>query len=180
MLVFRNSSSRVLNHNNWWFETPKVDAAEDKFSSFDEAEFEDICLQGGIVTFNLRRPTGDYVGFTEVWYLALMRWNIVCLQNNRNKLSLMIESCGVLFSVEEIANLNGILIRTGCFCNTGACQNYLKLSNEDLMKNFKYVKRKLFTMFGKIWNYLSEMILVYVEFEENASKITPVAMKTEI
>ncbi|KAG1685304.1 hypothetical protein GQR58_009154 [Nymphon striatum] len=28
MLVFRNSSSRVLNHNNWWFETPKVDAAE--------------------------------------------------------------------------------------------------------------------------------------------------------
>ncbi|KAG1663651.1 hypothetical protein GQR58_020292 [Nymphon striatum] len=28
MLVFRNSTSRVLNHHNWWFETPKVDAAE--------------------------------------------------------------------------------------------------------------------------------------------------------
>ncbi|GMR30606.1 hypothetical protein PMAYCL1PPCAC_00801, partial [Pristionchus mayeri] len=39
--------------------------------------------------------------------------------------------------VEKMADLFGIHLRTGCFCNAGACQKYLKLSNEDLKANFE-------------------------------------------
>lgn len=39
-----------------------------------QSGFADIALQGGIVTFNLRRPNGDYVGFTEVYiHLAIIK-----------------------------------------------------------------------------------------------------------
>jgi molybdenum cofactor sulfurtransferase len=38
--------------------------------------------------------------------------------------------------VERLAAINNISIRTGCFCNPGACQHYLDLSNERIKKNF--------------------------------------------
>ncbi|GMT32211.1 hypothetical protein PFISCL1PPCAC_23508, partial [Pristionchus fissidentatus] len=43
--------------------------------------------------------------------------------------------------VEKMADLFGIHLRTGCFCNAGACQKYLKLSNEELKANFESGKR---------------------------------------
>ncbi|GMT05441.1 hypothetical protein PENTCL1PPCAC_27615 [Pristionchus entomophagus] len=43
--------------------------------------------------------------------------------------------------VEKMADLFGIHLRMGCFCNAGACQKYLKLSNEDLKANFESGKR---------------------------------------
>ncbi|XP_054814716.1 molybdenum cofactor sulfurase isoform X2 [Prosopis cineraria] len=37
--------------------------------------------------------------------------------------------------VEKLASLSGIQLRTGCFCNPGACAKYLGLSHVDLLSN---------------------------------------------
>ncbi|KAL5073402.1 hypothetical protein RYX36_012386 [Vicia faba] len=37
--------------------------------------------------------------------------------------------------VEKLASLSGIQLRTGCFCNPGACAKYLGLSHMDLVSN---------------------------------------------
>uniref|UniRef100_T1ISR7 Molybdenum cofactor sulfurase n=1 Tax=Strigamia maritima TaxID=126957 RepID=T1ISR7_STRMM len=39
--------------------------------------------------------------------------------------------------VGKMAALHNIQLRTGCFCNTGACSQYLKLSDEDLIANYE-------------------------------------------
>uniref|UniRef100_A0A0A9DHA7 Molybdenum cofactor sulfurase n=1 Tax=Arundo donax TaxID=35708 RepID=A0A0A9DHA7_ARUDO len=39
--------------------------------------------------------------------------------------------------VEKVAALSGIHLRTGCFCNPGACAKYLGLSHSDLVSNFE-------------------------------------------
>lgn len=36
-----------------------------------------------------------------------------------------------------MANLHNIYLRTGCFCNPGACQRKLGLTNNDLKKQFQ-------------------------------------------
>uniref|UniRef100_A0A0K0D715 MOSC_N domain-containing protein n=1 Tax=Angiostrongylus cantonensis TaxID=6313 RepID=A0A0K0D715_ANGCA len=38
---------------------------------------------------------------------------------------------------EKMANLFGIDLRTGCFCNSGACQKYLDLTNDQLSQIFE-------------------------------------------
>ncbi len=42
-----------------------------------------------------------------------------------------------LREVEKVAALAGVMLRTGCFCNPGACAAHLGLSSEDLVANFK-------------------------------------------
>lgn len=39
--------------------------------------------------------------------------------------------------VEKLAGLDGIQIRTGCFCNSGACQSVLGLRDIDVVENFE-------------------------------------------
>lgn len=39
--------------------------------------------------------------------------------------------------VEKLASLSGIQLRTGCFCNPGACAKYLGLSHSDLLSNIE-------------------------------------------
>ncbi|XP_075212171.1 molybdenum cofactor sulfurase isoform X2 [Lycorma delicatula] len=39
--------------------------------------------------------------------------------------------------VQALTNLYKIHIRTGCFCNPGACQRHLKLTDDQLMHNFQ-------------------------------------------
>ncbi|KDP25106.1 hypothetical protein JCGZ_22641 [Jatropha curcas] len=39
--------------------------------------------------------------------------------------------------VEKLASLSGIHLRTGCFCNPGACAKYLGLSHLDLLSNLE-------------------------------------------
>jgi molybdenum cofactor sulfurtransferase len=36
-----------------------------------------------------------------------------------------------------MAELYSIDLRTGCFCNQGACQKYLKLSDDTVKDNFE-------------------------------------------
>ncbi|XP_068527272.1 molybdenum cofactor sulfurase isoform X4 [Anas acuta] len=39
--------------------------------------------------------------------------------------------------VEKMASLHNIHVRTGCFCNTGACQMHLGISDEDIQRNLQ-------------------------------------------
>ncbi|NWI20820.1 MOCOS sulfurase, partial [Crypturellus soui] len=39
--------------------------------------------------------------------------------------------------VDKMASLYNIHLRTGCFCNTGACQMHLDISNEDIRRNLQ-------------------------------------------
>ncbi|CRG95987.1 aminotransferase, putative [Plasmodium gallinaceum] len=39
--------------------------------------------------------------------------------------------------VESIAAFNNIHLRGGCFCNSGACQDYLNLNNEEIIESYK-------------------------------------------
>ncbi|KAI7745708.1 hypothetical protein M8C21_022185 [Ambrosia artemisiifolia] len=59
---------------------------------------------GPVVSFNLKRADGSWVGPREV---------------------------------EKLASLSGIQLRTGCFCNPGACSKYLGLSHADLLSNIE-------------------------------------------
>lgn len=70
---------------------------------YGDTDYEDVNLQGGIVTFNLLRSNGEHIGFVEFL---------------------------------NMANLHKIQLRTGCFCNPGACQRHLGLSNDNLKENY--------------------------------------------
>ncbi|KVI10249.1 Aminotransferase, class V/Cysteine desulfurase [Cynara cardunculus var. scolymus] len=59
---------------------------------------------GSVVSFNLKRSDGSWIGYREV---------------------------------EKLASLSGIQLRTGCFCNPGACSKYLGLSHSDLLSNIE-------------------------------------------
>lgn len=70
---------------------------------YSDNDYEDCNLQGGIVTFNVLRSSGEYVGYMEVLHMA------------------------ALFKIH---------LRTGCFCNPGACQRHLSLKNEEILQNY--------------------------------------------
>ncbi|CAK9203239.1 unnamed protein product [Sphagnum troendelagicum] len=70
----------------------------------DDDHHHQACNQGPIVTFNLKRADGSWVGYREV---------------------------------EKLAALSNIQLRTGCFCNPGACAKYLQLSQLDLRTNYE-------------------------------------------
>ncbi|EFN88009.1 molybdenum cofactor sulfurase 1 [Harpegnathos saltator] len=71
---------------------------------YTDSDYEDRNSQGGIVTFNLIRSNGEYVGYTEVANMA------------------------ALFKIH---------LRTGCFCNPGACQRHLSLASETILQNYE-------------------------------------------
>uniref|UniRef100_A0A7S2LNY6 MOSC domain-containing protein n=1 Tax=Leptocylindrus danicus TaxID=163516 RepID=A0A7S2LNY6_9STRA len=53
----------------------------------------------------------------------------------------ILRSDGSFVGYSEVSNLAALAsprihLRTGCFCNTGACQESLKLTNEDIRQNF--------------------------------------------
>ncbi|KAK9396675.1 molybdenum cofactor sulfurase [Crotalus adamanteus] len=43
--------------------------------------------------------------------------------------------------VDKLAGLYNIHMRTGCFCNTGACQQHLGISHDDIKKNLQTVRK---------------------------------------
>ncbi|XP_043480906.1 molybdenum cofactor sulfurase [Leptopilina heterotoma] len=70
---------------------------------YSDTDYEDYTQQGGIVTFNILRSNGEYVGYMEVLNMA------------------------ALYKIQ---------LRTGCFCNPGACQRHLNLSNQTIIENY--------------------------------------------
>lgn len=71
---------------------------------YTDSDYEDRDTQGGVVTFNLIRSNGEYVGYMEVMNMA------------------------ALFKIH---------LRTGCFCNPGACQRHLSLSTKEILQNYE-------------------------------------------
>ncbi|XP_076163683.1 molybdenum cofactor sulfurase isoform X2 [Ptiloglossa arizonensis] len=90
---FLHNSLLMLHHSNG---NPVV-------KLYTDTAYDDNDLQGGIVTFNLIRSNGEYVGYMEVLNMA------------------------ALFKIH---------LRTGCFCNPGACQRHLALSNKEVLQNY--------------------------------------------
>ncbi len=45
--------------------------------------------------------------------------------------------CHACREVEKVAGLAGIMLRTGCFCNPGACQAHLGLTHDDIISNYE-------------------------------------------
>ncbi|KAJ8682706.1 hypothetical protein QAD02_018498 [Eretmocerus hayati] len=70
---------------------------------YSDSDYEDSNVQGGIVTFNVLRANGEFVGYMEVLSIA------------------------ALFKIH---------LRTGCFCNPGACQRHLNLTDDEILKNY--------------------------------------------
>uniref|UniRef100_A0AAR5NXF8 Molybdenum cofactor sulfurase n=1 Tax=Dendroctonus ponderosae TaxID=77166 RepID=A0AAR5NXF8_DENPD len=81
---------------------------------YHDTKFESVKTQGSIINFNLKRPNGNYVGYSEVLHFA---------------------------------NLNGVHLRTGCFCNPGACQKYLKLDPDKVQNQFEEITGKLVNIY---------------------------------
>ncbi|CAH1987697.1 unnamed protein product [Acanthoscelides obtectus] len=71
---------------------------------YHDTVFDNRSHQGAIVNFNLLRPNGEYIGYSEVLHMA---------------------------------NLHQIHLRTGCFCNPGACQRSLKLDTSEVVKHYE-------------------------------------------
>eukprot|EP00850_Spirogloea_muscicola_P015730 SM000123S25842 [mRNA] locus=s123:199195:205729:+ [translate_table: standard] len=93
--------------------------------------------QGPIVTFNILRADGSWVGHREVEKLAVLHGiHLRVLLNLGHMLTcpcLIAYFCSALLQIAITACLQ----QTGCFCNPGACAKYLKLSHENLLAHYE-------------------------------------------
>ncbi|XP_073226054.1 molybdenum cofactor sulfurase isoform X4 [Cicer arietinum] len=100
----------------------------------------------------ISRHTTSLASYTRKTLLALRHSNgsSVCILYGRHNSMEMCHEMGPIVSfnlkrpdgswfgyreVEKLASLSGIQLRTGCFCNPGACAKYLGLSHMDLISN---------------------------------------------
>ena len=88
--------------------------------------------QGAVVAFNLQRADGSWVGYRSVFLTQIILLLLVA--------SVWLQRHSVRWccrEVETLAGLNGIMLRTGCFCNPGACAAALGLTGNTLRANFE-------------------------------------------
>ena len=71
---------------------------------YAETDYSDVTKQGPIVNFNLLKPDGEVLGYSQV---------------------------------EKLATVFDIHLRTGCFCNTGACMKFLGLDSAALQAHLQ-------------------------------------------
>ncbi|XP_078488487.1 molybdenum cofactor sulfurase-like [Ciona intestinalis] len=71
---------------------------------YSHTDYSESNLQGGILTFNIQRADGSFIGFNHVLQLAASQ---------------------------------NIHLRSGCFCNTGACVRLLNLDPENVKHIFQ-------------------------------------------
>lgn len=90
---FLHHSLMIMHHSN----------GQPVVKLYSDTNYEDKKDQGGIVTFNILRPNGEFVGYMQVLHMA------------------------------EIYKIH---LRTGCFCNPGACQRHMGLTNDEVMQNY--------------------------------------------
>ncbi|KAJ1385211.1 Pyridoxal phosphate-dependent transferase domain 1 [Sesbania bispinosa] len=100
----------------------------------------------------MSRHTASLALYTRKMLLALRHGNgsSVCILYGRHNSMELCHEMGPIVSfnlkrpdgswygcreVERLASLSGIQLRTGCFCNPGACAKYLGLSHLDLISN---------------------------------------------
>lgn len=89
-----------------------------------DTDYTDNSTQGAVISFNVLQPDGTYVGYSHVCFA----FHASCETSH---------PCCVVCQVEKLAGVFDIHLRTGCFCNTGACQRYLGLSAEQLKHNLE-------------------------------------------
>lgn len=123
-------------------------------------EFENAADQGAILNFNLLDCYGQVIGYYQVKHLwkithsqrALTSRNFIqkrISQDSDFTMTFLWWTQSVYFSpvikkpllffhqVDKMACLFNIHLRTGCFCNTGACQAYLGISNQEVKSNLQ-------------------------------------------
>lgn len=136
--VFRNLTS--LHHSN----------GQPVAVLYHDSHFEDRNVQGGIVNFNLLRADGQYVGYAEVFVRYELKYQIVfvylikIIWFLRPLTTQVLQYLKYIFQVLHMANLFGIVLRTGCCCNPGACQRFLGLNDEDVIKHFMVILKIVF------------------------------------
>lgn len=62
----------------------------------------------------------------------------------------LVRNSGEYIGYSEIlhfSNLYNIHLRTGCFCNPGACQHFLKLTSDDIQRHFEVTANFLVDFF---------------------------------
>lgn len=106
---------------------------------------------------NIARHTGSLVAYTQSKLVSFRHSNgeqVCVLYGKQNIEGIWSPSCKqgptVTFNlkrpdgswvgyieVEKLASTRGIQLRTGCFCNPGACSKYLELTHTELHSNFQ-------------------------------------------
>lgn len=104
---------------------------------YAEGQFESPSTQGAILNFNLMDSNGHIIGYSQV---SLIKMHFLLLHNYLMCLCAK-AGLGEIFKivlcsqVDRMASLYNIHVRTGCFCNTGACQSFLGITSEQMRKN---------------------------------------------
>lgn len=98
---------------------------------YAEGQFESPSTQGAILNFNLMDSNGHKIGYSQVSFLN----DLMCLYAKAALGEILkISFCS---QVDRMASLYNIHVRTGCFCNTGACQSFLGITSEQMRKNLQ-------------------------------------------
>lgn len=95
---------------------------------YTEGQFESPSTQGAIVNFNLVDSRGKIIGYSQV---HLMNSTDFCIT------ILLLQIFFFCPQVDRMARLYNIHVRTGCFCNTGACQYFIGITNEQMKRNLQ-------------------------------------------
>ncbi|MGH0126702.1 UNVERIFIED_CONTAM: hypothetical protein FKN15_029747 [Acipenser sinensis] len=93
---------------------------------YSDTEFCDPSTQGAIINFNMLDNNGDIIGYSQVK-----------TQPRSPRVAPLVKAQLCVHRVDKLASLYNIQVRTGCFCNTGACQHHLGLSNEEMKRNLQ-------------------------------------------
>lgn len=108
---------------------------------YTEDRFESPDTQGAILNFSLLDSGGQIIGYSQV--------NFNCSLSHNSLISARLRTRSFTTfilrrpQVDRMAALYNIHVRTGCFCNTGACQWFLGITNQQLKKNLQVKEGKL-------------------------------------
>ena len=84
--------------------------------------------KGPIISFNIYRSNETVVGYSDVQRLAKLHSLSLFLSLPHAHIN--------IYSHLHVYSESGIHLRTGCFCNPGACAEALSLSGEEMKSNF--------------------------------------------
>lgn len=102
---------------------------------YTEGQFESPAAQGAILNFSLLDSAGRIIGYSQVNFNRFLTHNSLISARLCTRSST--ESFLGRPQVDRMAALYNIHVRTGCFCNTGACQQFLGITDQQLKNNLQ-------------------------------------------
>lgn len=86
--------------------------------------------------------SGRVIGYSQVTlekpqFLSLRRCCSPSVCSRAELLQILIKPSSCRSQVDRMASLYNIHVRTGCFCNTGACQSFLGITNQQMKRNLQ-------------------------------------------